>query len=253
MTPCTSRWPTRRPFVAVWLAVTVLGATLVPSDPQASARELADCMRRTRAVLGVGSVRRADGYREAADGSSRPCLWRWWTRTTPCCRRSARAAAAGDAAGDAAGSRPAAGHHVHLGNHQPAEGGGPHPGELRLHRRRDGRGGRPWARATASWWRCRCSTPTRSTTPSRPPFRVGASVALLQPLLRVTVRRAGGAAPGHPREPVRRAHPDDPGPLRGRARAATGCGTAGSRRTSRPRSTTTSAGCSAAGRGSCTG
>jgi crotonobetaine/carnitine-CoA ligase len=55
-------------FVAVWLAVTVLGATLVPSDPEASARELADCMRRTRAVVGVGSVRRADRYREAATG-----------------------------------------------------------------------------------------------------------------------------------------------------------------------------------------
>jgi crotonobetaine/carnitine-CoA ligase len=53
-------------FVAVWLAVTVLGATLVPSDPQASARELADCMRRTGAVLGVGSVRQAAGYRQAA-------------------------------------------------------------------------------------------------------------------------------------------------------------------------------------------
>ena len=55
-------------FVAVWLAVTVLGATLVPSDPEASARELADCMRRTGAVAGVGSVRRAGRYREAAAG-----------------------------------------------------------------------------------------------------------------------------------------------------------------------------------------
>jgi carnitine-CoA ligase len=55
-------------FVAVWLAVTLLGATLVPSDPEASARELADCMRRTQAVAGVGSVRRADQYREAAAG-----------------------------------------------------------------------------------------------------------------------------------------------------------------------------------------
>ena len=55
-------------FVAVWLAVTVLGATLVPSDPEASARELADCMRRTRAVVGIGSVRRAAGYRAAAQG-----------------------------------------------------------------------------------------------------------------------------------------------------------------------------------------
>jgi crotonobetaine/carnitine-CoA ligase len=55
-------------FVAVWLAVTLLGATLVPSDPEASARELADCMRRTQAVVGVGSVRRTDRYREAAAG-----------------------------------------------------------------------------------------------------------------------------------------------------------------------------------------
>src|ERR1700742_3166532 len=55
-------------FVAVWLAVTELGATLVPSDPEASARELADSMRRTGAVAGVGSIRRADRYREAVAG-----------------------------------------------------------------------------------------------------------------------------------------------------------------------------------------
>ena len=59
-------------FVAVWLAVTVLGATLVPSDPEASARELADSMRRTGAVAGIGSVRRAGRYREAA--AARPSV-----------------------------------------------------------------------------------------------------------------------------------------------------------------------------------
>src|ERR1700722_4316170 len=59
-------------FVAVWLAVTVLGATLVPSDPEASARELADSMRRTGAVAGIGSARRAGRYREAA--AARPSV-----------------------------------------------------------------------------------------------------------------------------------------------------------------------------------
>jgi crotonobetaine/carnitine-CoA ligase len=53
-------------FVAVWLATTLLGATLVPSDPQASARELADCLQRTRPAVGIGSVRRAAAYLEAA-------------------------------------------------------------------------------------------------------------------------------------------------------------------------------------------
>jgi hypothetical protein len=77
-------------FVAVWLAVTVLGATLVPSDPEASARELADCMRRTRAVTGVGSARRADRYREAA-AAQRSLHVTLVDEETRCCRRSAPA------------------------------------------------------------------------------------------------------------------------------------------------------------------
>ena len=56
-------------FVAIWLAAAMLGATLVPSDPQASARELAGCLRRTRPAAGVGSIRRASTYREGATGS----------------------------------------------------------------------------------------------------------------------------------------------------------------------------------------
>lgn len=56
-------------FVAIWLAVTMLGATLVPSDPEASARELADCLRRTCPAVGVGSVRRADSYCEGTAGA----------------------------------------------------------------------------------------------------------------------------------------------------------------------------------------
>ncbi len=56
-------------FVAIWLAATMLGATLVPSDPEASARELASCLRRTRPAVGVGSLRRAAAYREGAAGA----------------------------------------------------------------------------------------------------------------------------------------------------------------------------------------
>lgn len=58
-------------FVAIWLAVTALGATLVPSDPEASARELADCLGRTHPAVAVGSLRRADRYREGAAGAMR--------------------------------------------------------------------------------------------------------------------------------------------------------------------------------------
>jgi carnitine-CoA ligase len=53
-------------FVAVWLATTLLGATLVPSDPQSSGRELAGCLQRTRPAVGIGSVRRSAVYLEAA-------------------------------------------------------------------------------------------------------------------------------------------------------------------------------------------
>ena len=53
-------------FVAIWLAATELGATLVPSDPEASARELTGCLGRTHPAVGVGSLRRAAIYREGA-------------------------------------------------------------------------------------------------------------------------------------------------------------------------------------------
>jgi crotonobetaine/carnitine-CoA ligase len=56
-------------FVAIWLAVTTLGGTLVPSDPEASARELASYLGRTRPAVGVGSLRRAGTYREGAAGA----------------------------------------------------------------------------------------------------------------------------------------------------------------------------------------
>ncbi len=55
-------------FVAIWLAAAMLGAALVPGDPEASARELAECLRRTRPAVGVGSARRMAAYRDAAAG-----------------------------------------------------------------------------------------------------------------------------------------------------------------------------------------
>jgi carnitine-CoA ligase len=55
-------------FVAIWLAATMLAATLVPSDPEASARELAGCLRRTRPAVGVGSLRREATYQTAVQG-----------------------------------------------------------------------------------------------------------------------------------------------------------------------------------------
>jgi crotonobetaine/carnitine-CoA ligase len=54
-------------FVAVWLACAALGATLVPSDPSATARELAETFDRTAPVVGFGSVRRPGDYAAAAD------------------------------------------------------------------------------------------------------------------------------------------------------------------------------------------
>jgi carnitine-CoA ligase len=57
-------------FVAVWVATALLGATLVPSDPQASARELAICLDRTHPAVGIGSARRAPPYLEAAAGQA---------------------------------------------------------------------------------------------------------------------------------------------------------------------------------------
>lgn len=52
-------------FVATWLAVTQVGGWIVPSDPKATAPELAGHVERTRPAVGVCSVARAATYREA--------------------------------------------------------------------------------------------------------------------------------------------------------------------------------------------
>lgn len=54
-------------FVATWLAVARLGAWMVPSDPEATATELAEHIRRTGAVVGVCGSERAGTYKEAVE------------------------------------------------------------------------------------------------------------------------------------------------------------------------------------------
>jgi crotonobetaine/carnitine-CoA ligase len=55
-------------FVATWLATALLGAWVVPSDPKATAPELAGHVARTRPVVGVCSRERAAVYAEGAAG-----------------------------------------------------------------------------------------------------------------------------------------------------------------------------------------
>jgi carnitine-CoA ligase len=55
-------------FVAVWLAATQLGAWIVPSDPAATAPELAEHVKRTSPVVGVCANDRASVYRGGAAG-----------------------------------------------------------------------------------------------------------------------------------------------------------------------------------------
>lgn len=57
-------------FVAVWLAVTRLGGWIIPSDPMGSSDELAGHIRRTRPVIGVCAVPRAEVYRSACGSLS---------------------------------------------------------------------------------------------------------------------------------------------------------------------------------------
>jgi carnitine-CoA ligase len=52
-------------FIALWLACAQLGAVLVPSDPAATSRELAECFARTSPVAGIGSRRRPAEYEAA--------------------------------------------------------------------------------------------------------------------------------------------------------------------------------------------
>ena len=49
-------------FVGVWLAVSRLGAWMVPSDPKATASEMVGHVRRTDAVVGVCAEERRDVY-----------------------------------------------------------------------------------------------------------------------------------------------------------------------------------------------
>lgn len=53
-------------FVACWLACSRLGAWIVPSDPQATARELREHITRTKPRVGVCSVDAADRYQDAS-------------------------------------------------------------------------------------------------------------------------------------------------------------------------------------------
>jgi crotonobetaine/carnitine-CoA ligase len=50
-------------FVAVWLAAGQLGAWIVPSDPKATASEIAGHVERTKPVVGIGAAQRAEVYR----------------------------------------------------------------------------------------------------------------------------------------------------------------------------------------------
>jgi crotonobetaine/carnitine-CoA ligase len=61
-------------FVAVWLAAVRLGASIVPSDPMATARELAEHLARTTPQVGFAATERLDVYRHAGelDGSVLP-------------------------------------------------------------------------------------------------------------------------------------------------------------------------------------
>lgn len=53
-------------FVAVWLAATVLGAWIVPSDPMAATPELHGHLTRTEPVVGFCAAARSQAYRAAA-------------------------------------------------------------------------------------------------------------------------------------------------------------------------------------------
>ena len=55
-------------FVATWLACSRLGACMVPSDPRATTRELAEHVARTRPAVAVVGASSAAAYPAAADG-----------------------------------------------------------------------------------------------------------------------------------------------------------------------------------------
>jgi carnitine-CoA ligase len=53
-------------FVAAWLAAVRLGAWIVPSDPAATAPEIAGHVERTKPVVGIGATERSAVYRHGA-------------------------------------------------------------------------------------------------------------------------------------------------------------------------------------------
>jgi crotonobetaine/carnitine-CoA ligase len=55
-------------FVALWLAAVRIGAPIVPADPRATTRELADSIARTAPAVGVCARDRSDAYAPAAAG-----------------------------------------------------------------------------------------------------------------------------------------------------------------------------------------
>ncbi len=59
-------------FVAVWLAVTGMGAWMVPSDPMAAVPELRGHLARTRPSVGVCATARAGTYRAAVEEGGLP-------------------------------------------------------------------------------------------------------------------------------------------------------------------------------------
>ncbi|MFB7091053.1 class I adenylate-forming enzyme family protein [Streptomyces sp. NPDC056296] len=56
-------------FVALWLAVSRLGAWMAPADPASTARDVAVQVRRVRPLVAVCASRRAQTYREGAEGA----------------------------------------------------------------------------------------------------------------------------------------------------------------------------------------
>lgn len=55
-------------FVAAWLAVTRLGAWMVPVDPASTARDVASQVQRTRPVVGLCAAQRSAAYQAGAQG-----------------------------------------------------------------------------------------------------------------------------------------------------------------------------------------
>lgn len=62
-------------FIAIWLACSRLGATMIPVDPATSAREISRQFERTKPTVGVASVKRYETYTQGAPESLQHILW----------------------------------------------------------------------------------------------------------------------------------------------------------------------------------